>query len=132
EIADVVRMSEATLLCRVRELKETPMAILSREEFEKAKPEALLGEEQQALPPCFKASQVAMKSSAQAALPPAPSLQALEDLACGQELPEASYAALGHVWAGVKSNASVERCSDAAPSSAKQEEAASFRGRSSR
>lgn len=63
EIAEVVRMSEGTLLTRLRELKDTPMARLSRDEFDKEKPELLLGEEQQTLPPCLKLSR-AMKQAA--------------------------------------------------------------------
>jgi len=64
EIADVVRISESTLLTRLRELKDTPMARLGREEFEKAKPELLLGEEQQALPPCLKISRMIQHQAA--------------------------------------------------------------------
>lgn len=72
EIAEVVRMSEATLLTRLRELKDTPMARLSRDEFDKEKPELLLGEEHQTLPPCLKLSsamkQAALEGPDQAAL----------------------------------------------------------------
>ena len=54
EIADVVRMSEDTLLLRLRELKETPMALMSKGQFEKANPEMLPDGEQRALPPCMR------------------------------------------------------------------------------
>lgn len=78
EIADVVRMSESTLVTRLREMKDTPLAILSREEFEKAKPE-LQGEAQSALPPCLKATRAQDQSSTQQALEAPPKLPALKD-----------------------------------------------------
>jgi len=56
EIADVVRMSEATLMCRLQEMKQTPMALMSREQFEKANPETLALEDkpQHGMPPCMR------------------------------------------------------------------------------
>ncbi|CAL1170517.1 unnamed protein product [Cladocopium goreaui] len=89
EIAEVVRMSEATLLTRLRELKDTPMARLSRDEFDKEKPELLLGEEHQTLPPCLKLSramkQAALEGPDQAALEGPSEVSALRALQDGAD-----------------------------------------------
>merc|ERR1719199_1100645 len=40
-IADIVRMQEGTLKIRLLELRQTPMALMSRQDFEKTDPESL-------------------------------------------------------------------------------------------
>merc|ERR1719199_2112457 len=55
-IADVVRMQEGTLKIRLMEMRQTPLALMSREQFEQANPEkeALEDDEQRrTLPPCM-------------------------------------------------------------------------------
>jgi len=75
EIADVVRMSEDTLLLRLREMKETPMALMSKEQFEKANPETIEGETR-ALPPCLTRQR---RKDAAPALPADSRQEPLED-----------------------------------------------------
>ncbi|CAE8672380.1 unnamed protein product [Polarella glacialis] len=57
DIADTVRISEGTLRNRLTEMKDTPLALMSREQFEKANPDAvpsaLEDQGQLALPPCM-------------------------------------------------------------------------------
>lgn len=55
DIADMVRLHEQTLKNRLIELRETPLAIMSKEQFDKADftVEASLEDERRALPPCM-------------------------------------------------------------------------------
>jgi len=55
EIADMVRLHESTLKTRLLELRETPLALMSKEQFDKAdfSQEALGDDERKALPPCM-------------------------------------------------------------------------------
>jgi len=57
-IAETVRMREGTLKLRLVEMRQTPMAIMSREQFEQANPEKeALEDERRSLPPCMLKSQ---------------------------------------------------------------------------
>lgn len=57
-IADTVRMREGTLKLRLVEMRQTPMAIMSREQFEQANPEQeALEDERRSLPPCMLKNQ---------------------------------------------------------------------------
>jgi len=54
-IADVVRMSQHTLRLRLQEMRDTPMASLSRDEFEKANMDNIsLQPDEATVPPCMK------------------------------------------------------------------------------
>jgi transcription factor IIIB subunit 2 len=66
-IADVVRMREGTLKLRLMEMRQTPLAIMSRREFEQAdlEKDTLKDDERRALPPCLLRSR---RNEAQAAL----------------------------------------------------------------
>lgn len=60
DIADVVRMSEGTLMARLIEMRQTPLALMSREDFERKDPRAALADQTPlALPPCFVRSRKA-------------------------------------------------------------------------
>jgi len=54
DIADVVRMTEGTLKIRLIEMRQTPMGLMSRAEFEQANPDAeVLEDDRRAEPPCM-------------------------------------------------------------------------------
>lgn len=53
EIAEIVRIGEGTLRTRLKEMRETPLSLMSREEFEKADINAL-DDANRTLPPCMK------------------------------------------------------------------------------
>lgn len=63
EIAEVVRISETTLLTRLREMQHTPMALMGREEFEKADVDAIADGER-TVPPCMKRRKAEQGSAA--------------------------------------------------------------------
>eukprot|EP00930_Biecheleria_cincta_P072087 TRINITY_DN59532_c0_g1_i1.p1 TRINITY_DN59532_c0_g1~~TRINITY_DN59532_c0_g1_i1.p1 ORF type:complete len:602 (+),score=92.61 TRINITY_DN59532_c0_g1_i1:36-1841(+) len=76
DIADVVRMSEGTLMTRLIEMKQTPLALMSREEFERKDPKTALEDQPLlALPPCF----VRSRKESREALLDAQRLAALPD-----------------------------------------------------
>lgn len=101
EIAGVVRISEGTLLLRLREMQQTPMALIDRADFEKVDLEAL-EDSDRTLPPCMKRRKL---QEEQKAVMDAERLKAIQDGSLTEMPPpsgiplwrRASRAALGDV-----------------------------------
>lgn len=80
DIAKVVRMGEDTLRLRLAEMRETPLALMNKEDFEKGElPDVRPDQSLRALPPCMKRRLEVEAVQAQAALLDVERSKALED-----------------------------------------------------
>jgi len=84
DIAEVVRMQEGTIRLRLYEMQQTPLAVMDKEQFEKADVQAI-EDGQRPLPPCMRSS---LRREEQAAILDAErrKVEALEDAKLGGPL----------------------------------------------